>query len=330
MNTYATATTQTLHAEQAPTRLALARWLPTGARVGRFTLHFLEMVVVMMVGMMPYHALIRALPPEYAVWFARGTTLYRLGMALSMALPMLPWMKVRGHGWRSGAEMALAMLAPTAVVLLLCWLGLDQGQPWVRNADGPGMLLAMLGLMLCRREHYTGGHSHQPRHAAHRKQAPTTPRPTRTSRPYRTMLSAVIGVLALLAAGCGRAAVPATPASSVSLEEHETADAQVVQVRASEFGFTPNTIQVAAGMPVRLVLTNGGLVEHDIQVDKLPATGIHVSESAHGHGNLVAAHAEKGAQAWVEFTPTKAGTYDLSCTISGHKAAGMKGKLVVV
>ena len=150
------------------------------------------------------------------------------------------------------------------------------------------------------------------------------------------MLSAVIGVLALLAAGCGRAAVPAVPAapaapaSSVSLGEYEPAEAQVVQVRASEFGFTPNTIQVAAGRPVRLVLTNAGQVEHDIQVDKLPATGIHVSERSRGHGNLVAAHAEKGTQAWVEFTPTRAGTYDLSCTISGHKAAGMKGKLVVV
>ncbi len=133
-----------------------------------------------------------------------------------------------------------------------------------------------------------------------------------------------MGALALLIAGCGRAANPAAPAAAA-----EHADVQVVQVRATEFGFTPSTIEVAAGKPVRLVLTNEGQVEHDLQVDKLPAAGVHASESAHGHGKLVAAHAEKGGQAWVEFTPTRAGTFDLSCTIAGHKEAGMKGRLIV-
>ena len=41
--------------------------------VRRFLLHFLEMVVVMGVGMGIYHPLVRALPPEYAAWFATGT-----------------------------------------------------------------------------------------------------------------------------------------------------------------------------------------------------------------------------------------------------------------
>ena len=42
-----------------------------------------------------------------------------------------------------------------------------------------------------------------------------------------------------------------------------------------------------------------------------------------------AAHTDKGPQAWVEFTPTKAGTYALNCTIAGHRGAGMAGTLIV-
>ena len=166
MNASSTASARVVltgQAEPAPATLTPARWLPRPAQVGRFLRHFLEMVVVMVVGMMPYHALVDggALPPPYAAWLADGTYAYSLGMALSMALPMAPWMALRGHGWRPGAEMALAMFLPTAVVVALCVLGLDRANPWVRDADGPGMLLAMLGVMLYRREHYTGGHAHR-------------------------------------------------------------------------------------------------------------------------------------------------------------------------
>lgn len=51
--------------------------------------------------------------------------------------------------------------------------------------------------------------------------------------------------------------------------------------------------------------------------------------SAHHHEGVIAAHADPGTTATVMFTPTKAGEYDFTCTISGHKEAGMVGKLVV-
>jgi hypothetical protein len=174
VNEYSGATARTLlvgageQVHPSPAKHRLARWPAGVVGVGRFTLHFLEMVVVMVVGMMPYHAVVDggALPPPYAAWFADDTYAYSLGMALSMALPMAPWMMLRGHGWRPGLEMALAMFLPTAVVVALCVLGLDRAHPWIRSADGPVMLLAMLGLMLYRREHYTCGH--RARHGARR------------------------------------------------------------------------------------------------------------------------------------------------------------------
>ena len=36
-----------------------------------------------------------------------------------------------------------------------------------------------------------------------------------------------------------------------------------------------------------------------------------------------------GQSATLEFTPSKPGTYEFWCTVSGHKEAGMNGTLVV-
>jgi uncharacterized cupredoxin-like copper-binding protein len=135
----------------------------------------------------------------------------------------------------------------------------------------------------------------------------------------------------VLAAGCGRALAPSAGGSSApATAATGGGETQVIQVRASEFGFSPSTIQVAAGKPVRLVLANTGQIEHDLRVEKIPATGLKLSEAGHGHGATeVVAHAEQGKEAWVEFTPTRAGRYELNCTISGHKEAGMKGTFIV-
>lgn len=43
-----------------------------------------------------------------------------LGMALTMTVPMVAWMRYRGHGWAASNEMAASMFIPSfAVVGLL-------------------------------------------------------------------------------------------------------------------------------------------------------------------------------------------------------------------
>jgi uncharacterized cupredoxin-like copper-binding protein len=91
---------------------------------------------------------------------------------------------------------------------------------------------------------------------------------------------------------------------------------------------------VRVNRPIRLVVVNTGLVEHDLVVERLPATNVRASGDGGGHGGHgrageVAAHAAVGQQAWVAFTPTKEGTYEIICSVAGHKEAGMRSLLVV-
>jgi transcriptional regulator GlxA family with amidase domain len=123
--------------------------IPAGLlTAGRFVLHFIEMWIAMLVGMMLYMAIpgVMDLPP----------VIHQVGMALSMTAPMVAWMRIRGHGWRHGIEMALAMLIPWAVVLLAAG-----ALPWLAATGTAAMALGMLGIMLFRREPFAGGAPHQ-------------------------------------------------------------------------------------------------------------------------------------------------------------------------
>jgi putative intracellular protease/amidase len=121
---------------------------------GRLSLHFAEMWIAMLVGM----AVFMAIPGVMSL----PVVAHQLGMALAMTVPMVAWMRIRGHGWRHGMEMAGGMLVPWVAVLALVRLGAANTLPWLSNAPDAAMLLGMLGIMLFRREHYvhSGAHEH--------------------------------------------------------------------------------------------------------------------------------------------------------------------------
>ena len=80
-------------------------------------------------------------------------------MAVTMIVPMVAWMRFRGHGWRANGEMSLSMVLPTlgAIALLSADVVEDVGA--LLAAEHVAMLLAMLGAMLLRASEYTG-HAH--------------------------------------------------------------------------------------------------------------------------------------------------------------------------
>jgi hypothetical protein len=114
-------------------------------RSKRFWLHYGEMVLVMVVGMM----LLAPLIPEVASWEVEV-----LLMATTMAVPMALWMLVRGHRTRPTLEMAAVMYAPFVLLLPLVWAG------WMSvdllSALGHTlMFVGMLAVMALRPAEYT-------------------------------------------------------------------------------------------------------------------------------------------------------------------------------
>lgn len=127
-------------------------------QVLRFGRHLLEMTVAMMLGMFLYGLAVGSLLA------AVGTTLeaqridrpepFALGMALAMSVPMVAWMRHRGHAWRNSAEMSAAMFVPV-VALIACYRMDAVAAGSICPIACSAMIPAMVVAMLFRLEDYT-------------------------------------------------------------------------------------------------------------------------------------------------------------------------------
>jgi hypothetical protein len=131
------------------------------ASTRHFVRHYVEMVVAMFVGMGVL------LPPLGAALRTAGTSLHGSdvlmisAMALTMTVPMVGWMRFRGHAWPVCADMTAAMVLPTLSVLALLWSGLVGDLGTLLVIEHVAMLPSMLVAMLLRRDEYTGApHRH--------------------------------------------------------------------------------------------------------------------------------------------------------------------------
>ena len=140
------------------------------------------------------------------------------------------------------------------------------------------------------------------------------------------LLLLVLGAVFLVA--CGGETAP-TP---IPVAEFELA--------ATDIAYDQNRFEVMVGQPVKITLQNEGVLEHDFSIMEIAHTGevmaeeMHDEESEHDMSNMemdpaVHVASSSGGSHSVEFTPSEAGEYEFFCTVSGHKAAGMAGTLVV-
>src|SRR5512144_1653725 len=119
-----------------------------------FVGHFGEMFIAMMVGMplfgMPLSLLSGAL---FGVAAVHTPAVRALGMAVALTIPMVAWMRFRGHAWRPSAEMGAAMIVPTLALFPRYWAGIIPGRS-LSGLEMALMLPAMLAAMLYRRHEY--------------------------------------------------------------------------------------------------------------------------------------------------------------------------------
>jgi hypothetical protein len=123
---------------------------PVASRLSakKFTVHFLEMVAAMAVGMVVLHPVwMFLLDASGAAWLMSNPYTGALIMAMNMTVAMSAWMRIRGHRWRPIAEMGAAMYLPFLVLFVPLALGLiDSGalMLWGHVLMLPAMAAAML------------------------------------------------------------------------------------------------------------------------------------------------------------------------------------------
>ena len=71
-----------------------------------------------------------------------------------MSVPMVAWMRHRGHGWLPCWEMTASMIVPTIGALALLEAGALDGAHAAMGVQHVVMFPAMLGVMLLRRSEY--------------------------------------------------------------------------------------------------------------------------------------------------------------------------------
>jgi len=132
-----------------------------------FARHYVEMLVAMFLGMAvlgtPVFLALGAAGVSSAELHSDAPALMLLGMGITMTVPMVAWMRHRGHGWQASNEMAASMLIPTAGVIALLGAGLVDDVGTLLAIEHVVMLPSMLVAMLLRREEYShgahGGHA---------------------------------------------------------------------------------------------------------------------------------------------------------------------------
>ena len=132
-----------------------------------FARHYVEMVVVMLVGMG-----LLALPARWATDVilpavdGDDPTLMLARMAATMTRPMIPWMRWRGHGWQPCLEMVAAMIVPAIGVIALLEVGAVETLWLVMTLEHVAMFAAMFAVMIARPDEYSHRH-HGTAHAEH-------------------------------------------------------------------------------------------------------------------------------------------------------------------
>jgi flagellar biosynthetic protein FliP len=113
------------------------------------------MALAMVIGMIASAAIfVTAVGTTVDEALRQHAVLFVVVQALGMSVAMVAWMRHRGHGWRSCAEMAGAMVVPAIPLIALRLAGTISGP--ICGAYCALSIAAMVLVMFYRRSDYTG------------------------------------------------------------------------------------------------------------------------------------------------------------------------------
>ena len=143
---------------------------------------------------------------------------------------------------------------------------------------------------------------------------------------------ALVASAALLVAACGgSAAVPAREGDQALFDRE--ADAQLT-VTLLEFEFDPPTVTITADELVEIAIENSGTIEHDFSIRRIEgdeAYRIDGDPPAKSRRDDQDVHVPlmPGGTGTLRLLATEPGEYELYCSVSGHRRAGMRTTLTV-
>jgi hypothetical protein len=122
-----------------------------------FIRHYVEMVIAMFAGMFVLGgALVLALGLDTGTLYDDAPEIALTGMAVTMTIPMVAWMRHRGHGWPASWEMTASMFVPTFLAIALLWAGALEDGHSAMGLQHVIMFPAMFAVMFLRLDEYTG------------------------------------------------------------------------------------------------------------------------------------------------------------------------------
>lgn len=152
-------------------------------------------------------------------------------------------------------------------------------------------------------------------------------------------LAAVIAAAALAAPGAhgdaghshggeaayGRPGDPKKPARVVQVTMRETEDGRML--------FSPARIEVKRGEQIRFRLRNAGAIDHEMVIATLEENLKHAEEMRKNpdmeHDDPNARRLAPATSGEILWRFTRAGEFDFSCLIPGHRESGMTGAIIV-
>lgn len=117
---------------------------------------------------------------------------------------------------------------------------------------------------------------------------------------------------------------PEKPGRTIQITMRET-DGKMV--------FIPNRIDVRKGEQIKFAIRNSGELDHEIVVGTLDENLKHMAQMMKNpgmeHDDPNAKRLAPGKTGAIFWKFTKAGEFDFSCLIPGHREAGMSGTIIV-